>query len=94
MPVWILSRSMAVSIPDRFGRSYLRTIFAADFLAVCTDHAAVAGSYPCKRLFDVLRLFIACMCILSTAIVKMILGTFTGFIMASGYYIISRLTVL
>ena len=66
----------------------------ADFLAVYPDHATVAGSYPCKCLFDVLRLFIACMCILSTAIAKSILGTFTGFIMISGYYIISRLTAL
>lgn len=56
--------------------------------------AAVAGAYLCKCLFDALRLFIACMCILSTATAKLILGTFTGFVMALSYYIISRLTAV
>lgn len=56
--------------------------------------AAVAGAYLCKCLFDALRLFIACMCILSTANVKLILGTFTGFIIVSAYYIVSRFTTL
>ena len=50
--------------------------------------------YPCKRLFGVLQAFTACVCILSTATVKLILGTFTGFIMTSGYCIISRFTAL
>ena len=64
------------------------------WLGFCLGRAAVAGYYPCKLLFDALRLFIACMCILSTATAKLILGTFTGFIMASSYYIVFRLIAL
>lgn len=60
-------------------------------LGFCTVYAAVAGfvilvsAYLtfCNRLY-------VCMCILSTVYIKLILGTFTGFIMALGYYIISR----
>nr|DAG26148.1 MAG TPA: hypothetical protein [Caudoviricetes sp.] len=50
--------------------------------------------YPCERLFGVLQVFTACMCILSTTTAKLILGAFTGFIMALSYYIISRLAAV
>lgn len=63
----------------------------AVFLAVRPAYAVLAGfvilvsAYLtfCNRLY-------VCMCILSTVYIKLILGTFTGFIMALGYYIISR----
>lgn len=91
MPAWILPRSTAASIPDRFGQSYLQAILCTDFLAICQVYATVAGCYPCKRLFDVLRAFTVYMCILLTINAKLILDMFTGFIMASGYCIISGL---
>lgn len=61
----------------------------------CPDHAAFTGfvilvnAYLAfyGRLYD-------CMCILSTVNAKLILDTFTGFIMASDYCIISRFTAL
>ena len=59
----------------------------ADFLAACQLVQLLPVRYPYKRLFDVLRLFAACMCVLSAAKVKLILGTFTGLIMALNYYI-------
>nr|DAP12123.1 MAG TPA: hypothetical protein [Caudoviricetes sp.] len=50
--------------------------------------------YPCKRLFDVLQPLICLHVHLSTVIIELILGIFTGFIMVSGYCIMSRFTVL
>ena len=63
-------------------------------LGFCTVYAAVAGfailasAYLTlySRLYDY-------MCILSTVIIELILGTFTGFIMASSYYIVIYLIV-
>lgn len=60
-------------------------------IGFCTVYAAVVGfviltsAYLAfySRLYDY-------MCILSTVIIKLILGTFTGFIMASSYYIVFR----
>lgn len=50
--------------------------------------------YPCKHLFDVLQPLICLHVHLSTVIIELILGIFTGFIMVSGYCIMSRFTVL
>lgn len=67
----------------------------ADFLAVCLVYAAVVGFVILASTY---LAFYGClyayMCILSTVNAKLILGTFTGFIMVSGYCIMSRFTVL
>ena len=65
----------------------------ADFLAVCLVYVAVAGFVILASAYLAFygRLY-AYMCILSTVNVKLILDTFTGFIMASGYCIIYRFT--
>lgn len=64
-------------------------------LGFCTVYAAVAGFVILASAYLAFysRLY-AYMCILSTVIIKLILGTFTGFIMASGYCIVSRFTAL
>lgn len=60
-------------------------------LGFCTVYAGVAGFVILVSVYLTLysRLY-ACMCILSTATVKLILDMFTGFIMASSYYIVFR----
>nr|DAM91996.1 MAG TPA: hypothetical protein [Caudoviricetes sp.] len=62
-------------------------------LGFCTVYAAVAGFVILVSTYLAFysRLY-AYMCILSTVNVKLILDTFTGFIMASGYCIIYRFT--
>lgn len=64
-------------------------------IGFCTVYAAVVGFVILASVYLTLYgCLYACMCILSTVNVKLILGTFTGFIMASGYCIISRFIVL
>ena len=59
MPDWFLSRSTAASIPDCFGRSYLRTIFTRCFSGSPSSLCSSCRfRYPCKHLFGILRLFI------------------------------------
>ena len=54
-------------------------------------YAAVAGFVILASVYLTLcGCLCACMCILSTVNVKLILGTFTGYIMASSYYIVFR----
>ena len=64
-------------------------------LGFCPVYASVAGFVILASVYLAFyRRLYAYMCILSTVNVKLILGTFTGFIMASGYCIISRFTTL
>ena len=60
-------------------------------IGFCTVYAAVVGFVILASAYLAFysRLY-AYMCILSTLIIKLILDTFTGFIMASSYYIVFR----